>query len=294
MRTAKETRTLAWQTLSANDCYGNYLLGQLLLSAVALLAIVPMFLLLMGFAMALALGAPDASAEKPADPAAIVESLDSPLAEVAKKPPDPAVLVERLRALPPAAVAGVFAVSALVAIALFYLYGFVTWSKCAMAIAAVRRGLRPTHALSGWGNGWRMAKLLVWRDTLVFLYFLLLIVPGVIASFSYAMAPLLQVDHPDWSPRRCLDESKRLMEGNRIRLFTLGISFIGWYLLAALASQLVPFVGGFASFFLEPYPATAGGLFYEELLDANAVPEPEGAGGRDDDVVEEEKERNQV
>lgn len=268
MRTAKETRARAWQTLREGDTYGAFLLALLLLAAVALIVVVPALILFAGFvvtAAALATnGGQGLGAECTRDAMALLEGLG-----------------ERLGELQPGLIAGAVVVSTALTLLFFYMVGFATWSKCAMSMAAARGGLKTTHALSGWGNGWRMAKLVLWRDFFVFLRLLLLVVPGVIAFYSYVMAPFLQVDHPDWPPRRCLAESERLMEGNRMRFFVLCLSFIGWYLLAMLVHLLVH-VGGIAQFFLEPYPSTAVAHFYEELLDndpeqphAETAPEPE-------------------
>ena len=68
----------------------------------------------------------------------------------------------------------------------------------------------------------------------IFLWTLLFIIPGIIAAYRYSMAPLLFRDHPDWTPAQCINESKRLMVGNKGSLFTLDLSFIGWYILALL------------------------------------------------------------
>lgn len=100
--------------------------------------------------------------------------------------------------------------------------------------------------------------------TYVSLWSLLLIVPGILKSLSYAMTVYVQVEHPDWTANQCIDESCRLMEGNRWRLFCLGVSFIGWYLLLIVAS-LVPIAGNFAQYFLMPYTLAAISRFYFEI-----------------------------
>lgn len=66
---------------------------------------------------------------------------------------------------------------------------------------------------------------------LVFLWSLLLVVPGIIAGFRYSQAFMIMVDHPEYSVMDCINESKRLMAGNKMKLFYLSLSFIGWILL---------------------------------------------------------------
>ena len=68
----------------------------------------------------------------------------------------------------------------------------------------------------------------------IFLWSLLLFIPGIIASYSYSQAFILRIDHPDWSAGQCLRESRRIMNGNKATLFCLQLSFIGWMLLSAL------------------------------------------------------------
>ncbi|MGN0846521.1 MAG: DUF975 family protein [Kiritimatiellia bacterium] len=182
-------------------------------------------------------------------------------------------------------VLGSMAAATVFVVGVLYLAGFATWGQRAMSIALLRGGLTVSHGLSGWGNGWRMVGLILWQQTFVFLWALLLIVPGVRAAFSYAMASFLLVDHPDWAPRTCLAESKRMMEGHRWRYFCLNMSFIGWWLLAALASVGI---GNFAMMLLVPYVDAARAAFYEDLLDradrADCAPDVEP----DDDETERE------
>ena len=173
------------------------------------------------------------------------------------------------------------AVAAAYMFVLIYAIGFVTWSKTAMALAASRRGLRLGHAFSGFGNGWRMGWIVLVYMTYMQLWLLLLVVPGIYKAFAYALVPYVAIDHPDWSANRCITESRRLMRGNKWRLFCLNFSFIGWYVLVFLASML-PVLNGVAAYFLGPYVDTASARFYEELLDvddANFLRETEHAEG---------------
>ena len=55
----------------------------------------------------------------------------------------------------------------------------------------------------------------------VALWSLLFIIPGIIASYSYAMIPYIQAEHPEMAPSDVLARSKEMMEGNRWRLFCM-------------------------------------------------------------------------
>ena len=69
---------------------------------------------------------------------------------------------------------------------------------------------------------------------LTFLWSLLLVIPGIIATYRYSLAFYVLCDNPEMSVTECVNESKRLMDGHKGRLFCLHLSFIGWRLLSAL------------------------------------------------------------
>ena len=91
-----------------------------------------------------------------------------------------------------------------------------------------------------------------------FLWMLLFIVPGIIASYSYAMAPYILMENPGMTGRQAIAASKELMRGNKWRLFCLSYSFFGWHLLCGLTF-------GIGYLFLRPYIEAAGAAFYREI-----------------------------
>ena len=92
----------------------------------------------------------------------------------------------------------------------------------------------------------------------IFLWALLLIIPGIIKFFAYSMAPYLLSENPNMSPTEALDESQRLMNGHKMDLFVLLLSFIGWFLLG-----LITF--GIAFIWVIPYISAAQAEFYLEI-----------------------------
>ncbi|MGN1411302.1 MAG: DUF975 family protein [Oscillospiraceae bacterium] len=82
-----------------------------------------------------------------------------------------------------------------------------------------------------------LLSLLVTVKTL--LWSLLLIVPGIIKAYSYSMSFYLLHDHPEWTPSQCIEESQRIMNGNKGNLFELQLSFIGWAILGALVISIL-------------------------------------------------------
>ena len=55
-------------------------------------------------------------------------------------------------------------------------------------------------------------------------WYLLLIVPGIIKYYSYAMTEFILLDHPEYGPLQAITESKKMMYGHRMQLFILGLS----------------------------------------------------------------------
>ena len=92
----------------------------------------------------------------------------------------------------------------------------------------------------------------------VFLWSLLFVIPGIVASYRYAMVPYLMADHPDMTVAQAFDRSKAMMNGHKGELFLLHLSFIGWLLLSAITL-------GLAGLVIAPYMQFAEGAFYRNL-----------------------------
>jgi len=62
----------------------------------------------------------------------------------------------------------------------------------------------------------------------IFLWTMLFIIPGFIATYRYAMAPYIMAEHPEMGIMEAIEASKQMMDGNKWSLFCLDFSFIGW------------------------------------------------------------------
>ena len=67
-----------------------------------------------------------------------------------------------------------------------------------------------------------------------FLWALLLIIPGIMKAFSYALTPYILLDEPELTARQAITRSCEIMQGRRWKLFCLYLSFIGWGILSLL------------------------------------------------------------
>ena len=105
---------------------------------------------------------------------------------------------------------------------------------------------------------WRSVWAYLFRGILITLWSLLLVIPGIIKSLSYAMTMYIVKDHPELTVNEAIDLSKVMMYGHKYDLFYLYISFIGWYLLSILTL-------GIGTFWLMPYIETAQASFYEDV-----------------------------
>ena len=98
-----------------------------------------------------------------------------------------------------------------------------------------------------------------------FLWSLLFIIPGIVKGYSYSMAMYVLADNKGKSARECIAESKAMMEGHKMELFVLDLSFIGWYLLCTLTC-------GLASLYVAPLLNATHANVYETIKPVVAVP----------------------
>ena len=110
---------------------------------------------------------------------------------------------------------------------------------------------------------------------LVALWSLLLVVPGIIALYSYRQGLYILLDHPEMSVPECIRASKHMMKGHKMELFGLDMSFLGWTLSLSLLSNLFAMAVGSAylaavlalpmSAFVQMYMEFTMFLYYEHL-----------------------------
>lgn len=137
----------------------------------------------------------------------------------------------------------------------------------------------PTLAFSGFENVLRSFSLGFQMMVRILLWALLLVIPGIIAAYRYCMAPMILRDRPDLSPTECIEESKRIMNGNKGKLFITQLSLIGWIILAGIplgiAQQndngapwftLIILVCYIPTLFVLGYADVIEAVFYQELI----------------------------
>lgn len=92
----------------------------------------------------------------------------------------------------------------------------------------------------------------------VFLWLLLLIVPGIIAAIAYSQTFFILADNKGLAGNEALKQSKEMMNGHKWRYFCLCLRFTGWFLLSILTL-------GIGFLWLAPYFNVSLANFYDDL-----------------------------
>ena len=91
-------------------------------------------------------------------------------------------------------------------------------------------------------------SLSVLKNVYIALWTLLLVIPGIIKSYSYMLSEYIALQNPNMTADECITESRRLMDGHKMKMFLLDLSFIGWDILCL-------FTFGLGFLLLNPYKA---------------------------------------
>ena len=97
------------------------------------------------------------------------------------------------------------------------------------------------------GNYLNVVKIMFLMDLKTLLWLFLFIVPGLIKAYEYSMIPYLLAENPDLSASQAFSLSKQMTTGQKMDLFVLDLSFIGWGFLGLICC-------GIGLLFVQPYP----------------------------------------
>jgi uncharacterized membrane protein len=92
----------------------------------------------------------------------------------------------------------------------------------------------------------------------ILLWTLLLIIPGIIAAFSYSMTFYILADDKSIKAIAALDKSKKMMDGFKMKYFFLSLRFLAWALLCVLTL-------GIGFLWLIPYMQVTIAKFYADV-----------------------------
>ena len=118
------------------------------------------------------------------------------------------------------------------------------------------------------GDFWCAFKVNFFVGLFTSLWSLLLYIPGIIKALSYSMALYILAENPDMPALEAIDRSKKMMDGHKMDLFVLYLSFIGWGLLCGITF-------GIAAIWVIPYMQATMTNAYNYLKPAAPVAEVE-------------------
>lgn len=96
------------------------------------------------------------------------------------------------------------------------------------------------------------------------LWTVLFFIPGIVKGCSYALTFYIRADNPSLSARDAITESRRMMNGYKMKYFMLQLSFIGWIILGSLCF-------GIGILWVTPYMEMSKAVFYEEVKASHAL-----------------------
>jgi len=105
---------------------------------------------------------------------------------------------------------------------------------------------------------WGAFKVTFLTGLFTALWSLLFVIPGIIKAFSYSMAMYILAENPEIGALEAINRSKAMMDGHKMELFVLELSFIGWHLLGMVTL-------GIAYVWVIPYISATTANFYNSI-----------------------------
>lgn len=110
------------------------------------------------------------------------------------------------------------------------------------------------------GNYLNVVKIMFLMDLKTLLWLLLFIIPGFVKAYEYSMIPYLLAENPNLSAPQAFSLSKQMTTGQKMDLFVLDLSFLGWIILGLICC-------GIGILFVLPYPEATRAEVYLNLRD---------------------------
>lgn len=142
----------------------------------------------------------------------------------------------------------------------FFFAGPITFGAAVFFMNLKRNGTAEVgDVFSGFNDFLKYFITELVKTIFIVLWTLLLVIPGIIAYYKYSMTWYILKDNPELTFMEAITESKQLMNGNKMRLLNLQLSFIGWFIVSL-------FTLGLGFFPLMAYYKGAEVSYYEEII----------------------------
>ena len=107
----------------------------------------------------------------------------------------------------------------------------------------------------GFDDFWTAIKAQFFIGLFCALWYLLLIIPGIIKACAYSMTFYILAENKGMPVLEAITLSRKMMDGHKMDFFLLGLSFIGWLVLVVITF-------GIAGIWVYPYLAATSTNFY--------------------------------
>lgn len=106
---------------------------------------------------------------------------------------------------------------------------------------------------------WKNVMLIMLEKSVLLFLWDLTVIGGMIKRYSYRMVPFILAENPDIPHREAFLLSRQMMNGNKMRVFILDLSFLGWHVLNVFTMDILRHV------FITPYTETTSAELYVAL-----------------------------
>jgi len=121
-----------------------------------------------------------------------------------------------------------------------------------------RKNAEISQLFEGFSRFWTALAAYLLQGAFIILWMLLLIIPGLIAAYSYAMTFYILADNKSMSAFEAIGKSKEMMKGNKWKLLCLHFRFFWWMLLSIITL-------GIGLIWLIPYMSVSVATFYNDI-----------------------------
>lgn len=138
-----------------------------------------------------------------------------------------------------------------------FVFGPLKVGKARFFLNNVNENTKITDIVSIFGdhNYLNIVKIIFIRDIKLILWTLCLVFPGIYKSYEYYMIPYLLAQDSSMPIHEVFKKTKVMMDNQRLDVFVLNLSFIGWRFLGSL-------LFGIGQILVEPYEAATDTELY--------------------------------
>ena len=154
------------------------------------------------------------------------------------------------------------------------IFGFLVIGPFAVGLSSVYLNCARTKAnyvknvFDGFKDFGGNIALYFFTGLFTFLWSLLLIIPGIIKAYSWALVFYIKKDNPKLSWEKTMETSAKWMKGHKFEFFRLQLSFFGWWIASI-------FTCGLVGIWLVQYENVTYALYYDYIKELNQKKELE-------------------